>query len=423
MLVEKKYICVQLLYKKTLTVKLLNTPKNDYTDYYDIARFGLAWKINVVLTGVLLLISIFFFLNQKSIFIQYLAGCFISLTGIIYLVVTKRYIVVSYFMLAFSLLLKATSFFLVQNVPHMIEPLWLIIITIFAYFNLGRKAGNFTSVISILIISIYYLFFLDINTIILEDTARFSNVGTIIEFSLCMFIIGYIISQFIKTTANAEHGSRIANEELNEQYQLIQLQNEEKTVLIKEIHHRVKNNLQVIISLLRLQSSEIESEDTKIQFSDAINRIMAMSLIHQKIYQEKYLSQIETSDYFKTLIDDLYQSLYLTKSVQIFVTSKLERVGLKTIVPLALLVSELVSNTLKHAFQKEGEIHLSLSSVNSGYFTLEYKDNGKWKNPSEVSTFGVQLIDMLIEQLEGTYTKISDETGTTYSISIVNLDV
>ena len=404
-------------------MKLLDPPKNDYTDYYDIARFGLAWKINVVLMGVLFLISLFFYFNQKTVFLQYFAGCFITLTGIIYLVVTKRFIVVSYFMLAFSLLLQAVSFLLVKNVPHIIEPLWLIIITIFAYFNLGRKAGNFTLVISIALISIYYLFFLDVNELILSDPAKFSNVGIILEFSLCMFIIGYIISQFIKTTTNAEHRSRVANKELNEQYQLIQLQNEEKTVLIKEIHHRVKNNLQVIISLLRLQSSEIESEDTKIQFNDAINRIMAMSLIHQKIYQEKYLSQIETSDYFKTLINDLYQSLYLTKSVKIFVNSELERVGLKTIVPLALLVSELVSNTLKHAFEKEGEIHLSFSAENSGYFTLEYRDDGKWKNPGEVSSFGLQLIDMLIEQLEGTYIKTSDETGTTYRISIVNLDV
>jgi two-component sensor histidine kinase len=415
------YTCRHL--QKAITVKLLDPPKNEYTDYYDIARFGLAWKINVVLTGVLFLISIFFFFNQKILFLEYLAGCCISLTGIIYLVVTKRYIVVSYFMLAFSLLLLVISLFYVNNNPHIIEPLWLIIITIFAYFNLGRKTGNITSVISVLIISIYYLFFLDVNELILGDPAVFSKVGIILEFSLCMFIIGYIISQFIKTTKNAEYRSRIANEELNEQYQFIQLQNEEKTVLIKEIHHRVKNNLQVIISLLRLQSSEIESEDTKIQFNDAINRIMAMSLIHQKIYQEKYLSQIETSDYFKTLINDLYQSLYLTKSVQIFVTSELERVGLKTIVPLALLVSELVSNTLKHAFEKEGEIHLSFSSSNSGYFTLEYRDNGKWKNPDEVPSFGLQLIDMLIEQLEGSYTKTSDETGTTYRISIVNLDV
>ena len=404
-------------------MKLFDPPKNDYTDYYDIARFGLAWKINVVLTGVLFLISSFFYFNHKTIFFEYLAGCFISLTGIIYLIVTKRYILVSYLMLAFSLILKAISFFLIKNIPHIIEPFWLIIITIFAYFNLGRKAGNFTSVLSILIISIYYLFFLDVNELILNDSTIFSNTGIIIEFSLCIFIIGYFISQFIKTTSNAEHRLRISNEELNKQNHFIQLQNEEKTVLIKEIHHRVKNNLQVIISLLRLQSSEIESEDTKNQFNDAINRIMAMSLIHQKIYQEKYLSQIETSDYFKTLINDLYQSSYLTKSVQIFVNSKLERVGLKTIVPLALLISELVSNTLKHAFQKEGEIHLSFSSLNSGYFTLEYRDNGSWKNPSEGSSFGLQLIDMLIDQLEGTYTKISDETGTTYSISIINLDV
>lgn len=404
-------------------MKILHPPKNDYTDYFDIARFGLAWKINCALTCVLFLTSVYFFFNHKLIFLEYLAGCLISFTGVIYLFVTKRYIVVSYLMLGFALLLKLVSLFILKNVPHIIEPMWLIIITIFAYFNLGNKVGNLTSVISILIISTYYLFFLDVNKLNLENPIQFNNVGISLEFSLCIFTISYFIAQFIKATANAEKRSRIANKELNEQYQLIQHQNEEKKILIKEIHHRVKNNLQVIVSLLRLQSSELKSEETKNQFGDAISRIMAMSLIHQKLYQEKYLSQIETSDYFKTLINDLYTSLSLRKPVDIFVTSELERVGLKTIVPLGLLVSELVSNTLKHAFQKEGEIHLTFSAMNAGYFNLEYRDNGKWENPGDDSHFGLKLIDMLIEQLEGTYTKINDETGTTYRMSLVNLDV
>lgn len=404
-------------------MKLLELPGHSYTDFYDIARFRLAWKINLILSFGLLGISIFFSLNSPISFSQYFAGFLIAITGVIYLRVTKKFKTVSYFISFASLILVLSSLFLIKNTPHVIEPIWLIIITIFTYFNLGKRVGHIVLAIVALTVSYYFVFLMPYNETLKHSLNESEIIGNGIEFTLCMFIIGYFIHNFIETTAHAERKFRASNAELNEQNKMIQLQNEEKTVLLKEIHHRVKNNLQVITSLLRLQSAEIESLETKTHFNDAINRIMTMSLIHQKMYQEKNLSQIDTSDYFKTLIDDLSKSSIVKTPIDVTVVSELEKVGSKTIVPLALLVSELVTNSLKHAFDEQGNIKLVLGSDSNGYFTLDYSDNGSWKRQNDESSFGLQLIETLCEQLEGNFKRTTSEYGTNYRFSLGNLDV
>jgi two-component sensor histidine kinase len=237
-----------------------------------------------------------------------------------------------------------------------------------------------------------------------------------------MFIIGYFIYKFIQTTAYAESKLRSANDELNKQNELIRAQNEEKTVLLQEIHHRVKNNLQVITSLLRLQSGEIESEETQLHFEDAINRVMTMSLIHQKMYQENNLSKIDIADYFNTLIGDLIDSSSIKIPIEVSVVSDLERVGSKSIVPLALLVAELISNSLKHAFTEKGRINVSLKSGEGNEFILNYEDNGKWKEQSNENSFGLQLVQLLTEQLEGSFERVSTTSGTSYQFRLANLE-
>lgn len=344
------------------------------------------------------------------------------MTGLIYLLVTKRFIIVSYFNVIASLILVDSSMFLVKNHPHIIEPIWMIIIAIFAYFNLGKKIGHSVLMIVTISVSCYFNFRINSNQTLKENFTQMELIGLILEFTLCMFIIGYFIHNFIKTTAHAEGKFRQANGELNEQYEMIRLQNEEKTVLLQEIHHRVKNNLQVITSLLRLQSTEIESEDAKVHFTDAINRVMTMSLIHQKMYQEKNLSQMDASDYFKTLIDDLIRSTSVQLPIQVNVTSNLEKVGSKTIVPLALLVAELVSNSMKHAFGNEGIINIVFTSNDEGQLLLKYEDNGTWKPQENQSSFGLQLIETLTEQLDGEYSRNTTNEGTLYNFKLSNID-
>lgn len=398
-------------------------PNHSYTDFYDIARFKSAWRVNLILCVGLFIISVFFLFHNITTFTQYLTAFIISLTGLIYLLVTKRFIIVSYFIVIASLILVISSIFLVKNNPHIIEPLWMIIIAIFAYFNLGKRIGHSVLIIISISVSCYFYFQLNSNETLKEQFSQVQLVGLMLEFTLCMFIIGYFIHIFINTTAHAEEKFRQANGELNEQYKMIRLQNEEKTVLLQEIHHRVKNNLQVITSLLRLQSAEIDSEDAKVHFNDAINRVMTMSLIHQKMYQEKNLSQMDASDYFRTLIDDLIRSTSVQLPIQVEVTSNLHKVGSKTIVPLALLVAELVSNSIKHAFGNEGIITIVFTSDNDGHLLLTYEDNGTWKPQENKSSFGLQLIETLTEQLDGEYTRSSTEDGTLYSFKLSNLDV
>ena len=321
------------------------------------------------------------------------------------------------------MILVITSMLFTVNVTHLLEPLWLIIIAIFSYFNLGKRTGHIVLGIVGIAVS-YYLFFKLNDNLTLKRILTFNElIGLIIEFSICFFVVGYFIFNFIETTTNAEKKSREANDALNEQNKMINLQNEEKTVLLQEIHHRVKNNLQVITSLLRLQSADIESTETKIHFTDAINRVMTMSLIHQKMYESKNLSQLDVSDYFETLIKDLIRSSSVKIQIEISINSKLEKVGSKTIVPLALMIAELVSNSIKHAFEKEGEITVNLSIETNGVFELSYKDNGIWKEKTNVNSFGLQLIEALIEQLEGTINLQTTDYGTEYIISLTNLDV
>lgn len=144
-------------------MNLLKEPENSYTDFYDIARFRLAWKINIILSFGLFAISAYFFFHSTTSFLQYFSGFVIALTGVVYLSVTKKFITVSYFISIASLFLVLSSIFFVKNTPHLIEPMWLVIITIFTYFNLGKIVGHIILTIVAISVSIYLIFFLNEN--------------------------------------------------------------------------------------------------------------------------------------------------------------------------------------------------------------------------------------------------------------------
>lgn len=397
-------------------LQIIKVPVTDFVDLYDLARFKLAWRVNVFLTFTLLSVSVFFYFTNTVFFYQYFTGFLIVLTGLIFLKYTHNYKAVSFFISIASLVLVISSLFIVKNVPHIIEPLWLVAISIFAYYNMGVKWGSIILACVVVGISCFLLFEMN-NTV--DTIQKFDNsqlIGITIELILALSVIGYFITTAIQTVSMAEKRLRSANEELNVQNNLIASQHEEKTVLLQEIHHRVKNNLQVIMSLLRLQANEIGSQETKLQFNDAINRIMTMSLIHQKMYQVDNLSKINAEDYFNTLINDLIQASVVSKSIKTDMKIRVRKIGPSSIVPLALLISELVSNSLKHAFQDSGSIMIEMNDLN-GVLTLNYADSGDWKEGSGES-FGLQLIQILTEQMEGTFERFSEKDGTLYQFKL-----
>ena len=239
-----------------------------------------------------------------------------------------------------------------------------------------------------------------------------------------LFLMGYLIEEFKATRIYADKQYKIANEELIKINNIVKAQNDEKTIMLKEIHHRVKNNLQVISSMIRLQSFETNDVSAKKMFDATVNRVVAMALIHEKMYQKDNLSKINLEDYLKSLAVDIFQSHTLNQSINFNIKSNLEVIGNRTIVPLALIFNELISNSLKYAFKQidQGEIHVSIYKVDDDEFILKYFDNGIWMDTKYKSTFGLELIDTFVEQLDGELQRNSNDEGTTYILKLKNID-
>ncbi|MCK5199947.1 MAG: sensor histidine kinase, partial [Spirochaetales bacterium] len=196
----------------------------------------------------------------------------------------------------------------------------------------------------------------------------------------------------------------------------------QKEALNKELHHRVKNNMQLIISLLNLQASEIEEPELANKFIVAKNRINSMALIHELLYDEKDITRINMEPYIQRLVLDLFESLNIyTESISAIVDMPDISFPIEMATPCGLLVNELVSNSLKHAFldNKKGEIVISIHSLQENKYELTVSDNGRGipenidiKNPA---TFGLILVNTLISQLEGEVT-IGLSRGTVFKI-------
>lgn len=196
----------------------------------------------------------------------------------------------------------------------------------------------------------------------------------------------------------------------------------EKEILLKEVHHRVKNNLQVISSILNLQSSYVEDENTITILRESQDRIKTMSIIHESLYQSNDYSQINFSQYIVSLSKNL---VYSYSNFNSFVDTKFKidevSLSLDISIPCGLIVNELVSNALKYAFKgrKKGKLTISLI-LNNGLVTLKIADDGvgisKDINIAETNTLGLQLVTTLIEQIDGTLV-LERNKGTIFTIT------
>ena len=183
----------------------------------------------------------------------------------------------------------------------------------------------------------------------------------------------------------------------------LKAQDEEKTIMLKEIHHRVKNNLQIITSLLRLQLYELDENQDNKPFLDSINRISAMAAIHEQMYQGETLKRIILNDYLKSLTDNLLESYDQTQTVFIDIHSTLKTINIEKLVPFSLIINELVTNSIKHrTSNKHKQIRIELTK-NNHHILFKYYDNGSWKHSLNESNFGIELIDTFTHQLDGNY--------------------
>jgi len=183
---------------------------------------------------------------------------------------------------------------------------------------------------------------------------------------------------------------------------------QEKEVLLQEVHHRVKNNLQVVSSLLNLQSNTVQDAQTREAFRESRDRIKSMALIHEKLYQSTDLARIEFSEYLRDLLVELFRSYGPKASaIRLQVEAPPVRLDLNTAVPVGLILNELVSNCLKHAFPggKSGLVRIELQTEQATQFRLAVRDNGVGFPPDfdlgNIPTLGLRLVRILISQLGG----------------------
>jgi two-component sensor histidine kinase len=198
----------------------------------------------------------------------------------------------------------------------------------------------------------------------------------------------------------------------------------EKEVLLREIHHRVKNNMQIISSMLNLQSRHIYDERDLGILQDSRNRIKSMSFIHEKLYKAKDLARVDFGEYSKSLSTHLFQFYGVNPAnVKLSLDVNDALLDVNTAIPTGLIINELISNSLKHAFPdgRKGTINIGFCcDKKRDGFTVVVKDDGvglpKDMDIKTTETFGLQLVKILAKQLNGTI-ELDRSNGTAFKIS------
>jgi len=232
------------------------------------------------------------------------------------------------------------------------------------------------------------------------------TIGAILIFSL----LGMILS--FKNIRKKRQALQVLNAELD-------TKNKQNELLLKEIHHRVKNNLEMVKSLIALQSAQMEDSATKDAMIASQNRVQSMGIIHQKLYQGTNLGSIEMKDYFLNLSEGILDSFNAENKVKIECAMEQLELDVDTAVPIGLIVNELLTNAIKYAFPntETGKISIQLEQKTNDILHLKVTDNGIGKVlglAPKGTGFGSQLIQLLTHQLNGTMQE-DGEDGTSVS--------
>jgi len=239
--------------------------------------------------------------------------------------------------------------------------------------------------------------------------------------NLTLIILALIILSSIIAFIYFQNRKRLAkSKKEKELLEKSSVPKEEKDILLKEVHHRVKNNFQIINSLIRIQSEYMNEKNFKIKLLELENRIRSMSIIHEKLYKTESLSKVNVSEYIKELVSNLKASFEQSEHVRIDLNiDESAEFGLDTLIPLGLILNEAISNSIQHAFEgrDDGTINVYLEK-NEMTTSVTISDNGIGADLSidelKEESLGMELIYDLIDQLDGT---LELETGVGFKYS------
>lgn len=292
---------------------------------------------------------------------------------------------------------------------------FVLAIIVFAGYVGTKVYGQLYLIINLSILAFLFLydtgdFRIAENTIPMGSRNWFAFLST----TFAVYLLGGVLG---KNLLRAHHNLYKSRHE-------IQKRIEEKETLLKEVHHRVKNNLQTVSSLLSLQSRSVNDKKISNIIKSSQNRVVSMAMVHEMLYKrEDYLSKIELKPYVSELCDYLLRSVGgNSENITLHLEVTEGQVSIDTVIPLGLIINEILTNALKYGIAEgeKGAIYLSLHKQGATQYEMYIGDNGigysETINPKTSSSLGLKLIYNLVRQLKGTVTRDTAKKGTYYRI-------
>ncbi len=288
---------------------------------------------------------------------------------------------------------------------------FLVLFVFFGYL-LRKSIGIIWFIVTV--VTVIVLYFLEKNSYNFLNELKNSNFTefNVLFLFFSIFLLGGIFGKLMNKNFL----------EIKLAKQVIQKNNDEKTVMLKEIHHRVKNNLQVINSLLSIQSRAVKDDNIKSMFLETQARVVTMARLHEKIYKSNDLKSINVSTHLNNLVNDLISSYQLNKKVSIDIKIDPVYMSIDTLLPLSLIINELFSNSLKYAFddRSNGQLFLKLIKVKDNDYRLIIGDNGCCRDIDILSdhenSIGTRLVKSFVRQLGGEIQQINYDKGAVFEI-------
>ena len=248
-----------------------------------------------------------------------------------------------------------------------------------------------------------------------KDKANLYTILIVVLVSAFLIVIFVLYRVFKQTKA-----LKVKNQQIKEQRDAIQKKEKEKALLLKEVHHRVKNNFQIVSSLLELQTRGIEDEQALKLAEEGRSRVKSMALIHQKLYQNEDLL-IDFDTYIQSLVKDISTMYAKDKAPEVLVDIPNFKFDIDTAIPLGLIINELLTNTFKYGFDaNHPKLHIQLKKMENEDYVLEVRDNGQGLPEGfdfdNARSLGLRLVRRLSKQLQG-YTRYAFDQGASFSVT------
>lgn len=374
----------------------LKPPVADYKSLEDLGKYNMIWNVSLALVPIFLFLTFLHIILGDRSWMTSITAFSVAALNLIVLYRTRKYKIVGIWSVLLGVFIVQASVFFVDDSHVVSDTMWCILIAFFTFFLFGALLGSIVLVVNLSGLTLFLLCGSEANILHKGLTVEQVDYKMAINVFYVALALSFVIYKMLDN-----------NQKINNRYELQIKKNE---TLMKEIHHRVKNNLQIISSLLKLQSSESESKMVQEQFDEAIQRIRSMALIHEKMYQKEDLASIDIQSYLISLGSEIAKSINSDCNIEINVESGIEQIDMESIVSVSLIFNELMTNSIKHGFENanEGRIDVKISEYNKA-IQFYYSDSGNWKSPQKEASFGLELIETLTDQLEGTMVRTVDE--------------